>query len=247
MIYDIEVQQAFQRIGHWKKYFEESERNQSLSDNSGSDSDYDSDSDQGWQKVKKAQRKAKTPEVSSFYVFCSSSVGKGLTEQPNGILTGYNLPTKAGGTSGTPSSSIPDSDSGERAIRSDPLNPFRKKYIEEFEKIQGQEIVRSDSDFDFDQGWQKVKKVRRKAKTSGKILKKLSRHEAAGTRALYSSLDASFYIFCTPAVGNGFAEKPKIGDANATLGTQGTAGIHSTHGIHGTHGTHGTHSTQTDR
>ena len=132
MIYDIEVQKAFQRIGHWKKYFEESERSQDI-DHSGSDSDFDSDSDQGWQKVKKAQRRAKTSEVASFYVFCTSSVGKGLADQQNigdasgtigsNVLTGYNLPPKAGGTNEIPSSSIPDSDSGDRAICPDPFNP----------------------------------------------------------------------------------------------------------------------------
>ena len=136
MIYDIEVQIAFQRIGHWKKYFEESERrNQSQDiDHSGSDSDdFDSDSDQGWQKVKKARRKGKTIEDASFFISCTPTVGKGLANQPNigdasgtigsNILTGYNLPPEAGGASGTPSSSIPDSDSGDRAIRLDPLNP----------------------------------------------------------------------------------------------------------------------------
>ena len=124
MIYDIEVQQAFQRIGHWKKYFEESERNQSQDIvNSGSEFDFDSDSDSdlGWEKVKKAQRRAKTSEIASFYVFCTSSVGKGLADQQNtGDASG---PPKAGGTRGTPNSSIPESDSGDRAIGPDPLDP----------------------------------------------------------------------------------------------------------------------------
>ena len=123
MIYDIEVQRAFQRIGHWKKYFEESERNQSHTDHSGSDSDFDSDSDQGWQKVKKARRKGK--EDASFYIFCTPTA-----DQPN-IGDAIGTPGNPGnpgnpgtpGTHGTLSSSIPDSDSGDRAICPDPFNP----------------------------------------------------------------------------------------------------------------------------
>ena len=98
---------------------------------------------------------------------------------------------------------------------------YWKKCVEESERNQSQNIVCSDSGFDSDsdQGWQKVKKARRKTKTSGQILKKLSRHEAAGTQALYSSLDASFYIFCTPPVGKGLVDQPNIGDASGTLGS----------------------------
>ena len=74
---------------------------------------------------------------------------------------------------------------------------YWKKCVEESERNQSQNIVCSDSGFDSDsdQGWQKVKKARRKAKTSGQILKKLSRHEAAWTQTLYSSL-RSVYSIC---------------------------------------------------
>mgnify|MGYP007045173973 CR=1 FL=1 len=77
------------------------------------------------------------------------------------------------------------------------------KITEEFEKIQGQEIVRSDSDFDFDQGWQKVKKARRKAKTFE---------------------DASFYVYCTSSVGKGLAEHPNNGDASGTISSNKLTG-----------------------
>ena len=116
---------------------------------------------------------------------------------------------------------------------------YWKKCVEESERNQSQDIVRSDSGFDSDsdQGWQKVKKARRKAKTSGQILKKLSRHEAAGTQTLYSSLDASFYIFCTPADGKGLADQPNIGDASGTLGSEVLTGYNLHPKARGTSGT----------
>ena len=117
---------------------------------------------------------------------------------------------------------------------------YWKKCVEESERNQSQNIVCSDSGFDSDsdQGWQKVKKARRKTKTSGQILKKLSRHEAAGTRPLYSSLDASFYIFCTPPVGKGFlADQPNIGDASGTIGSNILTGYNLPPKAGGTSGT----------
>jgi hypothetical protein len=107
---------------------------------------------QGWQKVEKARRKVKNFEDASYYVICSPPVGTRLTDMPNigdtplahgsDVLTGFNLPSQVGtgltglskiggaigtlgtpGTPGTSSSTICDSDSSDRSINPDTLNP----------------------------------------------------------------------------------------------------------------------------